>query len=302
MVATFKQASFSLIYYCSFLIASTFLIFSSSLFAESSNTLANVETQYKTIKVERHGPIIVGRFDNPPRYTMNRTVVAELSDFLYKIEEDEGVRILILTGASDKIFISHYDVSEIGSKSQQRSEKSASEGQRPLHGMHQVLLQIESLSKPVIAAINGRAHGGGYETALACDFRFLSSNGSVGLPEVGIGIIPGGGGTQRLPRLIGHSKAKQLIMLGKVVDANTALELGMVDFVTPPDKLMEEAMAFAQLLSQKSATALASVKQSFNQGLHLPLEEAMHVEQAAYYRATRSVSWDTPRSNPAKDK
>ncbi len=279
------------------LLITVMLMAMSSAFAEN---LPYGKLNYQTLQVEQLGSVVIGRFDNPPRYTMNQTVVSELSSLLEHIEADDNVRVLVLTGASDSIFISHYDVSEIGLKSQQRSKTVPAEGQRPLHGMHQVLLQIEALPKPVIAAINGRAHGGGYETALACDFRFLSSNGTVGLPEVNIGIIPGGGGTQRLPRLIGISKAKQLIMLAKTVDANTALNLGMVDFVTEPEKLLDEAIDFALQLGNKSPAALASVKQSFNQGLHLSLKESLFVEQAAYYRATQSVNWKS-RSNNRDD-
>lgn len=245
---------------------------------------------YEKLTVERDGKVALARFDNPPRYTMDQTVVADLNHFLDTVEKDDEVRAVVLTGASDSIFISHYDVGEIGKKSETRSPED-----RSLHPMHQVLLKIERLSKPVIAAINGRAHGGGYETALACDFRFLSSNGTVGLPEVGIGIIPGGGGTQRLPRLIGVSKAKELIMLGKTVDAETALSLGMVNHVSEPDELLSDAMAFAEQLAARSPVAIAAIKTAMRDGLQLPIEEALRVEQKSYYETTKSVDWSANR-------
>src|SRR5690606_8776718 len=222
--------------------------------------------------VSQEGAIAVLKFDNPPRHTLTQTAVEELSDFLDRVAADDSVRVLVLTGASERIFISHYDVGEIGAKATARPGV-----ERPLHPMHHALLKIEQLPKPVIAVINGRAHGGGYETALAADFRLLSSDGTVGLPEVGIGIIPGGGGTQRLTRLIGYGKAKKLIMLGKTVDAKTALELGMVTRVAAPADLMTEAMAFANELAKRSPVALAQIKKVMRDGVHLPIEEAVKV-------------------------
>jgi enoyl-CoA hydratase/carnithine racemase len=154
--------------------------------------------------------------------------------------------------------------------------------------MHQALLKIEALSKPVIAAINGRAHGGGFETALACDFRLMPTNGSVGLPETGIGIIPGGGGTQRLSRLIGPGKAMELILLGKAVDGVAAEKLGMVTRAVEAEKLMNEAMALANQLAARPAVALKQAKRAIREGYNLPLEDALRIEQDAYYKAARS--------------
>jgi enoyl-CoA hydratase len=253
--------------------------------------LDDAAANYKTIRIERKGPVLIARFYNPPLHVMNAAMVAELSDLLTHVETDQQTRVLVLTGGAPGVFIAHYDVGEIGKAGEAPSTagEMTADGKAPeLHNMHKALLQIEALSKPVIAAINGRAHGGGLETALACDFRFMTRDGSVGLPEVTIGIIPGGGGTQRLPRLIGRAKAKELIMLGKSVDGETAERLGIVTRAVEADKLLDETLAFANQLAAIPAVSLKQVKRVFREGLDLPLEKALAVEQDAFFKAVRS--------------
>ena len=266
------------------------LLLSSPLPATAAQ-LDDAAAKYKMIRIERKGPVLIARFSNPPLHTMNATMVAELSDLLTHVETDQQTRVLVLTGGAPGIFIAYYDVGEIGrltSASPTAGEITA-DGKAPeLHYMHKALLQIEALSKPVIAAINGQAHGGGLETALACDFRFMTKDGSVGLPEVTIGIIPGGGGTQRLPRLIGPGKAKEMIMLGKSVDGETAERLGLVTRAVDADKLMDETLVFANQLAAIPAVSLAAVKRVFREGQGLPLEKALVVEQDAFFKAARS--------------
>lgn len=263
----------------------------SAIALASAAPLEDAAANYKTIRVERDGPIVTAKFDNPPRHVMNPTMVAELTDLVAQVESDATTRVLVLTGAADGVFIAHYDTGEIGRKGALATNEGeiGADGARPeLHNMHKALLAIERLPKPVIAAINGRAHGGGYETALACDFRIITKTGSVGLPEVGIGIIPGGGGTQRLPRLIGAGKARELIMLGTPVDGVTAERLGMVTRAVDSDQLMVETMKLARQLAAKPAVSLAQIKRVFREGLSLPLEDALVIEQDAYYKASRS--------------
>lgn len=257
----------------------------------SAASLEDAAADYKTIRVRRAGPTLIAEFDNPPRQVMNTTMVAELTDLLGHVEADAQSRVLVLTGAADGVFIAHYDTGEIGRKGAQATNAGeiGSDGTRPeLHNMHKALLAIETLSKPVIAAINGRAHGGGLETALACDFRFMTKTGSVALPEVGIGIIPGGGGTQRLPRLIGLAKARELIMLGTPVDGVTAERLGIVTRAVEGPQLMAETLAFAERLAAKPAISLKQIKRALREGADLPLEQALAIEQDAYYKASRS--------------
>ncbi|MGH9763573.1 MAG: enoyl-CoA hydratase/isomerase family protein, partial [Blastocatellia bacterium] len=144
--------------------------------------LDDAAASYKTIRIERKGPVLIARFSNPPLNTMNSTMVAELSDLLSHVETDQQTRVLVLTGGAPGVFIAYYDIGEIGrlTSASPTDGEIAPNGDLPeLHYMHKALLQIEALSKPVIAAINGRAHGGGLETALACDFRFITKDGSV---------------------------------------------------------------------------------------------------------------------------
>jgi enoyl-CoA hydratase len=259
--------------------------------AATAAQLDDAAAKYKTIQTERKGPVLVARFHNPPLHVMNSTMVAELSDLLTRVEADQQTRVLVLTGAAPGVFIAHYDVTEIGTAgaASTRTGEITADGKEPeLHNMHKALLQIEALSKPVIAAINGRAHGGGLETALACDFRFMAKGGQVGLPEATIGIIPGGGGTQRLPRLIGPGKARELIMLGKSVDAETAERLGIVTRAVEPDKLMDETLAFANQLAAIPAVSLKQLKRVFREALDLPLQKGLIIEQDAFYKAARS--------------
>jgi enoyl-CoA hydratase len=259
--------------------------------AAAAAQLDDAAAKYKTIQIERKGPVLVARFYNPPLHVMNSTMVAELSDLLTRVEADQQTRVLVLTGAAPGVFIAHYDVSEIGTlgAASANAGEITADGKAPeLHAMHKALLQIEALSKPVIAAINGRTHGGGLETALACDFRFISRGGQVGFPEATIGIIPGGGGTQRLPRLIGPGKAKELIMLGKSVDAETAERLGIVTRVVEPDKLMDETLAFANQLVAIPAVSLKALKRVFRESLNLPLQQGLIIEQDAFFKAVRS--------------
>jgi enoyl-CoA hydratase len=265
------------------------LLWSPSL--ASAAQLDDAAAKYKTIRIERKGPVLIARFSNPPLNTMNSTMVAELSDLLTHVETDPQTRVLVLTGGAPGVFIAYYDVGEIArltSASPTAGEITIDGKQPELHYMHKALLQIEALSKPVIAAINGQAHGGGLETALACDFRFMTKDGSVGLPEVTIGIIPGGGGTQRLPRLIGPGKAKELIMLGKSVDGETAERLGIVTRAVDADKLMDETLVFANQLAAIPSVSLAAVKRVFREGQGLPLEKALVIEQDAFFKAARS--------------
>jgi enoyl-CoA hydratase len=259
--------------------------------AAAAAQLDDAAAKYKTIQIERKGPVLVARFYNPPLHVMNSTMVAELSDLLTRVEADQQTRVLILTGAAPGVFIAHYDVSEIGTlgAASANAGEITADGKAPeLHAMHKALLQIEALSKPVIAAINGRTHGGGFETALACDFRFISKGGQVGFPEATIGIIPGGGGTQRLPRLIGPGKAKELIMLGKSVDAETAERLGIVTRAVEADKLMDETLAFANQLVAIPAVSLKQLKRVFRESLNLPLQQGLIIEQDAFFKAVRS--------------
>ena len=211
--------------------------------AAVANELDEAVEKYEYLQGERNGPVYVAKFYNPPTNLMNAGMVSELRDLLAKIEADEQTRVLVFTGGVENYFIQHYDVGELDQTATALKNNPELFPGPELHDTHKAYLEIEALSKPVIAAINGQAAGGGFELALACDFRILSKPGVVGLPEANVGILPGAGGTVRLPRLIGQAKAKELMMQGLVVDAETAERLGMVNKAVPVDDLMAESNA-----------------------------------------------------------
>ncbi len=221
---------------------------------------------------------------------MNATMLGSLNSLLDEAEADDEVRVLILTGGLEGFFIQHYDVEElveVGEAVEAAPVAQAVE-QTELHVGNQIYMKIEELSKPVIAAINGMATGGGFELALTCDFRYAAADALVGLPEVHVGILPGGSGTQRMLRLIGLPKAMDLILRGRVVDAETAERLGIVHHVTAPEKLMDEAMALAEEFVAKPAITMAQTKKCLRKGLELPLREALLMEQEAFTKLVGS--------------
>lgn len=245
-------------------------------------------SEYRFIDVKREGPTAIATLVNPPANLLNGAMVVELDALADAVDADAGVRSLVLTGGVDGVFITHYDVAELVRAGDAARER-ASVGSGPeLHPMHRMLLKLQRLSKPVIAAINGVAMGGGCELALACDFRLMAKGGVIGLPEVRVGILPGAGGTQRMARLIGVARALELMLLGNAVDAETAERLGLVHRAVEPSRLLEEALALAAELAKRPALSVALIKRCVWEGTELPLEEALRLEQDAFWRTMRS--------------
>ena len=188
---------------------------------------------------------------------INAAMLQELSQALETVEKDSNVRCAIITGMGEKAFSAGADITELQKLTHETAAEFSRKGQ-------QTFFQAETLSKPVIAAINGYALGGGLELALACDFRLASSNAELGFPESKLGIIPGWGGTQRLTWTAGAAVAKRLIMLGDRITAEEALKLGIVDKVVPPNWLKAEAEELAQRLCEWEPAALAQAKRAIN--------------------------------------
>src|SRR5438093_3620074 len=179
-------------------------------------------------------------------------MAAELTALADDVERNSEVRALILTGGVEGIFITHYDVGELSTLSDRmRGPSTGAPGSSELHGMYKLLLKLQSLPQPVIAAINGTAMGGGCELALACDFRYIAKGGRISLPEVRVGILPGAGGTQRMTRLLGIAKATELILLGEVVDAETAERIGLAHRAVELERLMAEVLELAEELAKR---------------------------------------------------
>lgn len=248
----------------------------------------NPQEGFRYLRGGRRDGIIVIQFYNPPTNLMNARMVNETREWLRLVENDVNARVVILTGGVPNFFIQHYDVGELSTTADAAATDASIGAGGELHDMHQLLLAIEARPQPVIAAINGQAHGGGFELALACDFRIMTDPGSVGLPEVNVGILPGAGGTVRLPRLIGAARAKELILRGMVADAKTAVDYGMVMKAVPADKLMDEALALATRLQSLPPQSLALVKKVINQSADMPLPDALKLEQESFWQLMRS--------------
>jgi enoyl-CoA hydratase len=203
---------------------------------------------------------------------------AELrSAFLGALEEigrDSAIRAVVVTGAGDKAFVAGADIAEFEGRSpvdQFRVMKSPT-----------MFDALERFPKPVIAAVNGFCLGGGMELALACDIRIASTGAKFGQPEVNLGIIPGGGGTQRLPRVVGMGAALRLILSGDMIDATEAHRLGLVEEVVAPDQLMSRAMALAEMIASKSPVAVMAAKEATRAALSMSLSEGMKIETALF--------------------
>jgi enoyl-CoA hydratase len=211
---------------------------------------------------------------------LNIDVFIELDNMFREIEEDPDIRVVILTGTG-KAFAAGVDITEMKGNdpvSIERFIKIAREaGDRIYH-----------LNKPVIAAVNGYAFGGGNELALACDLRIASENARFGQQEINFGIIPGGGAIQRLNRMVGMTRAKEIVYTGDVIDSKTALVIGLINRVVPPEKLMDEAKAMAQKLLSKSSIALAYAKKAFNAGADMSLSAAMDLDECYFARCFSS--------------
>lgn len=207
--------------------------------------------------------------------SLSRQMLLELQAALEKCKLDKSVRCIILTGAGEKIFCAGADLKE-------RMGMSETEIRTAVTLIRDTINQIELLAKPIIAAINGSALGGGLEMALACDIRIAAQTAKLGLTETSLGIIPGAGGTQRLPRLIGLGRAKELIYTARRIDAEEALRIGLVEYIESADSLMDKALYIAGQIAQNAPIAVSQAKISINNGLGNDISTGLAIEQQAY--------------------
>lgn len=223
---------------------------------------------YQNIKFELNSHIAIITIDHPPANTWNLAALNEFEDVIGVAENDENIRVLIITGAGDKCFSAGLDVSDTGNLPI-ISPKARGLWRR-----------IDRFSKPVIAAINGHALGGGLELAISCHFRIMADvpKAMIGLTELNLGILPGWGGTQRLSRIVGRSKALEMILLSKKVSAAQALEVGLINQLSEPDTLMDDALAFARELAERPPIAVRCVLDAFSAGLYEGLDAGLDVE------------------------
>ena len=205
----------------------------------------------------------------------SKEVVSEVLEALGDAGKDENVRVVVLTGAGEKAFSAGADIKTMIGMNALKA--------RDLSLMGEGLCRaLESLEKPVIAALNGYALGGGLEVAMACDLRIASENARMGQTEINIGLIPGWGGTQRLTRLVGRTKAKELVFTGRMIDAKTAEQLGIVNMVVPADKFRETVRQFALDLAAKAPVALKVAKALIDKGAEIGLDSALALEREGF--------------------
>jgi len=206
---------------------------------------------------------------------LNEESLKELSHALDEISADEDIRVLILTGAGEKSFVAGADISMFPTFNVLKAKLFSEMG-------HNLMNKLQELPIPVIAAVNGFALGGGCEVAIACDFIYASENAMFGLPEITLGIIPGYGGTQRLPRLVGMNMAKEMIFTGKMIPATEAHFIGLANKVCPQEQLMDEVIKTAKGIVSKGKVSLRAAKQAINNGMNVDLDTGLRIETDAF--------------------
>ena len=215
--------------------------------------------KYDNISVKKDEDIILITINRPSKLNaLNRATIKELHEAFDRAEDDEDVRVIILTGSGEKAFVAGADISEFADFNVKEGAKLAKKGQEILFDF------VENLSTPVIAAVNGFALGGGLELAMACHFRIASDNAKMGLPEVSLGVIPGYGGTQRLPQLVGKGKAMEMIMTAGMITAEEALNFGLVNYVVTQDELLPLAEKIAGKITRNSPSAISAAIKAVN--------------------------------------
>ncbi|MDQ3727998.1 MAG: enoyl-CoA hydratase/isomerase family protein [Actinomycetota bacterium] len=263
-----------------------------------------------TVRTEQHGRVLLATLSNPPHGLFDDPLVVALSALVERAETDEGVGAVVLTGDHPERFLAHYDVAELLQAaeespslspgvaraslrlagalrkvpgSEQALGRTSAAGLVAIERFHETMLRMESCGAVFIAAINGSAQGGGCELSLACDFRWMAAGDHlIGQPEILFGFPPGGGGTQRLARMLGTSKALRLVLDGGPLSPDEALEIGIVDRILPAGELVEAVMREAERLAGRPKAGVAAAKRSIYFGGSLPLADGMRLERAEF--------------------
>ena len=226
---------------------------------------------YETLLLERRGRVAVITINRPQKLNaLNIQTRAEGAAALDELREDESVRVVVITGAGEKAFVAGADIGEF--------EGRTAVSQRDVMTARSLFTAVDTFPKPVIAMINGFCLGGGCELALSCDIRVASEAARFGQPEINLGIIPGGGGTQRLTRLVGEGKAMELILTGDMIDAQHAYNLGLVNLVVPAADLEAKTMELANRIAEKSPVALRMAKEAVKTAARANLDEGLRRE------------------------
>jgi enoyl-CoA hydratase len=231
---------------------------------------------FKLILYEKSEAIATITLNRPEVLNVfNKEVVEEALQALEDAKNDENIHVVVLTGAGEKAFSAGADIKSMVGMNALKARELSLMGER-------LCLALENLEKPVVAALNGYAVGGGLEVAMACDLRIASENARVGQTEINFGLIPGWGGTQRLTRMVGRTKAKELVFTGRMIDAKTAEQLGIVNMVVPADKFKEAVRQFAADLATKAPVAIKVAKALINKGEDIGLDSALALEREGF--------------------
>jgi len=234
---------------------------------------------YETLLFQREEGFVVVTLNRPPANAINEKLVTELNDALNAVEHDDAVRAVIITGAGDRIFCGGADLG---------SAFSGGSVDVFIRFGNSVMRKLERFPKPVIAAVNGHATGGGCEIAMACHFRLLKETAKMGQTESNLGIIPGYGGTQRLPRLIGRTKALEFLILGTLIPAPECLALGLVNRLSKEGETLNDARALARQLARRAPIATRLLIEVVDDGLEAPIDKASDVEVRAFLKTLRT--------------
>lgn len=228
---------------------------------------------YEKLNVEQDGAVIIAAINHPPANAMGQGVLRDLNDLLNVCENDDGVRAIVITGTGEKLFSAGADITEFA---------DLQGGKVPEYNGNEIYFRIENFPKVIIAAMQGGAYGGGLELALSCHLRIMAEEASLGLPEVKLGLNPGWGGTQRLPRVIGEAKALEMMLTGDFISAKEAYSLGLLNKAVPAAEVLATATKLAQKLAAGAPVAQREIMKAVRQGMETNLYDAVtKVEHAA---------------------
>lgn len=228
--------------------------------------------ELKNVVFEKQGNIGTVTINRPKALNaLNSETLKDLDKVLQVLENDNDIYVVVLTGAGEKAFVAGADIAEMKDLNEEQGREFGILG-------NNIFRRLEKLQKPVIAAINGFALGGGCELSMSCDIRIASEKAKFGQPETGLGITPGFGGTQRLPRIVGLGKAKELIYTGDIIRADEALRIGLVNKVVPAENLMEEVMALANKIAANAPIAVKLCKDAIDRGMQVDIDSSILVE------------------------
>jgi enoyl-CoA hydratase/carnithine racemase len=237
------------------------------------------------VSTEQDGFVAVVTIDHPPVNALSAPLLEELEAEIERLDADDSVRAIVLRGAGDRAFVAGADISEFPSLREAAAEAQESGSAR---GIQKVGARMDKARKPFVAAIHGFCLGGGLELAMCCDIRVCSEDAQLGQPEIKLGLIPGGGGTQRLPRLVGLGRAMLLNMTGDFIDAKTAYDWGLVEKVVPREELLDAATGIARTISERSPVAVGILRELTRTTRDLPLEEGLRREADGFRRCLES--------------